>query len=59
MRIGQVAALSSSKHQSVIAKNSVKKPIYLSKNGFHGDEVADHRHHSGLEKAVHHYVFDH
>ncbi|MDO5046292.1 MAG: MOSC domain-containing protein [Campylobacter sp.] len=38
--------------QSAIFKTATNNEIYADKFGFHGDEVADKRHHGGAEKAI-------
>ncbi|QKF92153.1 MOSC domain-containing protein [Campylobacter sp. CCUG 57310] len=38
--------------QSAIFKTATEGEIYADKFGFHGDEVADKRHHGGVEKAI-------
>ncbi len=45
--------------KSSIAKSPVYEPVFLSKTGFAGDEVADRQHHGGSDKALHHYPYDH
>ncbi|WP_211436550.1 MULTISPECIES: MOSC domain-containing protein [unclassified Campylobacter] len=38
--------------QSAIFKTATNDEIYADKFGFHGDEVADKKHHGGAEKAI-------
>lgn len=57
--IGPVAALGSSGVPSGIAKVGQDGPVRIGTDGIEGDAQADRRHHGGLEKAVHHYAFDH
>ncbi|MDS9466089.1 MOSC domain-containing protein [Paracoccus sp. MBLB3053] len=56
---GRVAPLPGSDKLSGIAKHPVDQPLTLGREGFEGDEQADLRVHGGVEKAVHHYPFDH
>ena len=55
--VGQVAPLGET--LSGIAKAPVAGPVRLTATGFEGDAQADSRVHGGLDKAVHHYPFDH
>ncbi|WP_409482687.1 MOSC domain-containing protein [Noviherbaspirillum sp. ST 5-3] len=57
--VGPVQSLGDSQHVSGIAKQAVTDRRWLGRLGFDGDEQADHKHHGGLDKAVHHYAFDH
>nr|WP_294863826.1 MOSC domain-containing protein [uncultured Pseudogulbenkiania sp.] len=57
--IGRSAPLAGTSHQSGIHKSLVATPLWLSEQGFDGDEQADRRVHGGPEKAVHHYPRDH
>lgn len=45
-------------YTSAISKNS-KEQIYLTKDGFQEDGVADHRHHGGPDRAVCFYPVEH
>lgn len=45
--------------QSAIFKQSVTGPVFLSKLGFEGDQVADTVHHGGVDKAVNVYSHEH
>ena len=56
---GRVAPLPGSDRLSGIDKRPVDRPLMLGHQGFQGDEQADLRVHGGVEKAVHHYPFDH
>ncbi|MBW6419501.1 MOSC domain-containing protein [Celeribacter sp. PS-C1] len=56
---GPVAALGSSGKDSAIAKYPVDCPVALLPQGFESDAQADRRVHGGLEKAVHHYPYEH
>jgi MOSC domain-containing protein YiiM len=42
-----------------MCKQPVSGAVFLSKHGFEGDGVGDHRHHGGEDKAVCVYSFDH
>lgn len=44
---------------SGIDKHPVSEPIELTETGLVGDEQGDRRHHGGVEKALHHYPFEH
>ncbi len=44
---------------SAIAKAVIEGPVRIGFLGIEGDEQADHSVHGGLEKALHHYPFDH
>jgi MOSC domain-containing protein YiiM len=57
--VGKAAPLPGSDQPSGIAKHAVDRPLRLGPEGLEGDEQADRRVHGGLEKAVHHYPFDH
>lgn len=57
--VGRSAPLAGTSHQSGIHKSLVATPLWLSEQGFDGDEQADRRVHGGPEKAVHHYPRDH
>jgi MOSC domain-containing protein YiiM len=57
--IGPAKPLAGSTVQSGIIKKPVDRPLQLGPEGFEGDQQADRRVHGGLEKAVHHYPFDH
>lgn len=56
---GKVKPLGKRGAPSGIAKTPVKDPIMLGPTGFEGDAQGDTKHHGGLEKAVHHYPFEH
>ena len=55
--VGQVAPLGET--LSGIAKAPVAGPVRLTATGFEGDAQAYSRVHGGLDKAVHHYPYDH
>jgi len=56
---GPVGPLGPKGIESGIDKRRVNEPTWLGPEGLEGDSVADRRHHGGLEKALHHYAFDH
>lgn len=56
---GKVQDLGNSGRQSAINKSIVDEALELSETGFIKDSQADLKNHGGLEKAVHHYPFDH
>jgi MOSC domain-containing protein YiiM len=56
---GKVAPLGDSGKRSAIDKHPVSGRIRLDESGLDGDEQAEHKHHGGAEKALHHYPFDH
>jgi len=45
--------------ETAIDKQPVNTKVYLSLEGFTGDQCADKRHHGGLERALHHYPLEH
>jgi MOSC domain-containing protein YiiM len=57
--IGQVAPLGDRAAPSGIDKHRVERRILLGREGFVGDAQGDRKHHGGLDKAVHHYAFEH
>ncbi|WP_320177685.1 MOSC domain-containing protein [Roseovarius pacificus] len=57
--IGSIAPLSGGDAHSGIDKTPVTRPLALGLEGFESDEQADRRVHGGVEKAVHHYPFEH
>lgn len=56
---GRAAPLPGSDALSGIVKLPVGRPLALGPEGLEGDEQADRRVHGGVEKAVHHYPFEH
>jgi MOSC domain-containing protein YiiM len=56
---GKIAPLGESGKTSSIDKHPVAGRVRLHETGIDGDEQADRKHHGGLEKALHHYPFDH
>jgi MOSC domain-containing protein YiiM len=56
---GKVAPLGDSGKMSGIDKHPAAGRVRLHETGLAGDEQADHKHHGGAEKALHHYPFDH
>ncbi|MDP2788035.1 MAG: MOSC domain-containing protein [Pseudomonadota bacterium] len=59
LRIGQVQAFGPAGQPSAIGKLAVSGRIAASKLGLAGDEQADSIHHGGIDKALHHYPFEH
>ncbi|QND54323.1 MOSC domain-containing protein [Phyllobacterium sp. 628] len=57
--IGALAPLGDKEVLSGIAKAAVKGRLWLSATGFEGDAQGDMKRHGGVDKAVHHYPFDH
>lgn len=55
---GRVQAFARGK-TSAIDKQRDTEPVEIGPLGLVGDEQADPKHHGGLDKAVHHYPFDH
>jgi MOSC domain-containing protein YiiM len=46
-------------HRSGIDKAPCSSRVYVDTSGLSGDEQGDRRHHGGVEKAIHHYAFEH
>lgn len=44
---------------SGIGKAACSTRVYADRLGLRGDEQGDRRHHGGIEKAIHHYAFEH
>ncbi len=59
LRIGRVQTFGPAGQMSGIAKKPVSGPIKVGKLGLDGDEQADKLHHGGIDKALHHYPFEH
>lgn len=57
--IGGIAPLGPRAIPSGICKSPVNGRIFLGREGLIGDAQGDRQHHGGLEKALHHYAFDH
>lgn len=57
--VGTLAPLGEKKVPSGIAKKPVSERLLLSSTGFEGDAQGDLKRHGGVDKAVHHYPFDH
>lgn len=57
--IGALAPLGPRGAPSGIDKRPVPGRLFLGPEGFAGDAQGDRRHHGGVEKAVHHYAYDH
>lgn len=56
---GRARPLRESDIPSGIVKTPMVRPLTLGREGLEGDEQADRRVHGGIEKALHHYPFDH
>ncbi len=56
---GKATKIDSAGTLSGIKKSPVKAPLALDQFGLEGDEQADHRHHGGPDKAIHHYALEH
>ncbi|MBN9138294.1 MOSC domain-containing protein [Phyllobacterium sp.] len=56
---GALAPLGDKKIPSGIAKKPVNGRLWLGETGFEGDAQGDPVRHGGIEKAVHHYPYDH
>jgi len=59
LRIGRVQAFGPAGQPSAIGKRPVSGRVAVSKLGLAGDEQADALHHGGIDKALHHYPFEH
>ena len=59
VQTGKVVRFRADEEPSAIAKHAVDGPVAVTPTGLAGDEQADLVHHGGLEKAVHHYPYDH
>lgn len=46
-------------HFSAIHKQAVSDTVTVTRLGLLGDEQANHRVHGGIDKAIHHYAFEH
>jgi MOSC domain-containing protein YiiM len=57
--IGPVAPLGPRAVPSGIDKRPKRGRIFLGPEGFAGDAQGDRKHHGGIEKAVHHYPYEH
>ncbi len=57
--IGAVKPIGPKNVLSGIDKVATHDSVYLTQNGFEGDEQGDRKRHGGPDKAVHHYDFDH
>jgi MOSC domain-containing protein YiiM len=56
---GPVAPLGDAGAVSGIHKRPVQRPVRITLGGLEGDAQADLKNHGGVDKAVHHYPFDH
>jgi MOSC domain-containing protein YiiM len=59
LRIGKIQAFGPADQPSAIVKQAVSGRVELSKLGLEGDKQADAQHHGGIDKALHHYPFEH
>jgi MOSC domain-containing protein YiiM len=59
LRIGKIETFGPAGQPSAIGKHTVGSRITVSKLGLAGDEQADRQHHGGIDKALHHYPFEH
>lgn len=59
LRIGRVQAFGPADQPSAIDKRPVGGRVAVSRFGLAGDEQADGQHHGGIDKALHHYPFEH
>ena len=57
--IGKCSSLGSKGIVSGIFKRPLDHSVEVTRTGLAGDEQGDKKHHGGLEKAIHHYPFDH
>lgn len=56
---GRVRAFGPNGELSAIDKYPLSYPVVLTATGITGDQQGDMRHHGGVEKAVHHYPYEH
>jgi MOSC domain-containing protein YiiM len=56
---GKISNLGSSNRRSAIQKVQRSGPWKITFLGIEGDEQANTKHHGGIEKAIHHYPYDH
>ncbi len=56
---GKVADFGPKGEKSGMNKRSRNEPLCVGALGIEGDEQADLVHHGGIDKAIHHYPFDH
>jgi len=59
LNVGKPVRFRGDGQRSAIHKSPVSEPIFLGREGFAGDQVADTVHHGGPDKALHHYAYDH
>lgn len=57
--VGAVMPLGSGQASSGIDKHRIRGRLPVTRFGLVGDEQADRKNHGGLEKALHHYPFEH
>ncbi|TCD20044.1 MOSC domain-containing protein [Pseudomonas sp. IC_126] len=57
--VGKAAPYTRSGTRSAIAKHAVAGPVPVGFEGLEGDEQGDRKVHGGVNKAVHHYAYEH
>lgn len=57
--VGQISPLGRRGVASGIFKQPVYRDVEVIRSGLAGDAQGDRKHHGGLEKALHHYAFEH
>jgi len=57
--VGKARPFGREGQQSGIDKAPCSTRVYVNTSGLSGDEQGDRRHHGGVEKAIHHYAFEH
>lgn len=57
--VGRAAPFGPQGQPSAMAKRPIAGRVKVTTLGLEGDEQADRRNHGGVDKAVHHYPFDH
>ncbi len=59
LHLGHIAHFGPEGQTSAIRKHPVPGPVIATATGLAGDQQADPRYHGGLDKAIHHYPFEH
>lgn len=59
LRVGKIETFGPAGQPSAIGKQAVSGRVEVSKLCLAGDEQADSLHHGGIDKALHHYPFEH